>query len=311
MDRPLNRLLPLIALAVLAGVWTWWALDAGAYFGLVFYPGAVILIAALVVLLLTAPWRGHLHGAPLIALVALALIAVRIAVSIIWSPAPEAALSDAERAALYAVAFALGLWTCHLLGRRMGLALLPFAVAGGDRGHRDRDLGRYGRRCLAAGRAGRPRAPARLPQRQRGVLRDRVLRRARVATDRDRDWRLRGTMVGTATLCAGLVVLSQSRGSVIAAAAGIVAFVVMSRVRLRAVLYLATALLPVALVLPLLLDVYSTAADGEDVLDVLHQGAAALGGVSVLAALIGGAAARAGAELEPSPKTGPARRARR
>ena len=47
---------------------------------------------------------------------------------------------------------------------------------------------------------------------------------------------------------------------------------IVSRVRLRAVLYLAAALLPVALVSPLLLDVYSTAADGEDVLERAARG---------------------------------------
>ena len=303
MDRPLNRLLPLVALAVIAGVWTWWALDAGAYFGIVFYPGAAILIATLVVLLLAAPWTGHLSGPALVALVALVLIALRIAVSIVWSPAPDASLSDAERVALYAVAFALGLWTCNLLGRRMGMALLPLAVAGGIAGLATLISAATADDAVPLIDLGVLARPLGYHNANAAFFAIAFFAALGVATDRDRDWRLRGAMVGTATLCAGLVVLSQSRGSVIAAGAGVVAFVVMSRVRMRSVLYLATALLPVALVAPLLLDVYSTAADGEDVLDVLHQGAVALGGVSVLAALIGGATARIGAELDPSPKT--------
>ena len=303
MDRSLNRILPLIALAVIAGVWTWWTLDAGAYFNVVFYPGAVILIATLVALLVAAPWRAHLRGPALVALAALALIALRIAISIPWSPGGDAALSDTHRVALYTVAFALGLWTCHLLGRRMGLALLPLALAGGIAGLVT---------LISAVTTNDP-----FPLVELGVLERPVgyhnanaaffaiafFAALGMATDRDRDWRLRGTMVGTATLCSGLVVLSQSRGSVIAAAAGIVAFVVMSRVRFRAVLYLAAALLPMALVSPLLLDIFATAADGEDVLEQLHVAAAGLGAVSVLAALIGGAAARAGAAVNPAPGT--------
>ena len=303
MDRPLNRLLPLIALAVIAGVWTWWALDAGAYFGVVFYPGAAILTATLVALLAAAPWRGHLRGAPLVALAALILIALRIAVSIIWSPAPDAALSDTERVALYAVAFALGLWTCHLLGRRMGLALLPLAVAGGIAGLATLISAATTDDAFPLVELGVLERPVGYHNANAAFFAIAFFAALGMATDRDRDWRLRGTMVGAATLCAGLVVLSQSRGSVLAGAAGVLVFVVSSRVRLRAVLYLGAALLPVALVAPLLLDIYSTAADGDDVLGPLHLAAAALGVASVLSALIGAAAARAGATVNPSPRT--------
>ena len=303
MDRPLNRLLPLIALAVIAGVWTWWALDAGAYFGVVFYPGAAILTATLVALLAAAPWRVHLRGAPLVALAALILIALRIAVSIIWSPAPDAALSDTERVALYAVAFALGLWTCHLLGRRMGLALLPLAVAGGIAGLATLISAATTDDAFPLVELGVLERPVGYHNANAAFFAIAFFAALGMATDRDRDWRLRGTMVGAATLCAGLVVLSQSRGSVLAGAAGVLVFVVSSRVRLRAVLYLGAALLPVALVAPLLLDIYSTAADGDDVLGPLHLAAAALGVASVLSALIGAAAARAGATVNPSPRT--------
>jgi O-antigen ligase len=185
----------------------------------------------------------------------------------------------------------------------MGLALLPLAVAGGIAG--------------LATLVSAITADEAIPLVELGVL-DRPIgyhnanaaffaicffAALGIATDRDRDWRLRGTMVGTATLCAGLVVLSQSRGSVLAAVVGVIAFVALSRIRVRAILYLAAALLPVALVMPFLLDVYSAAADGDDPLDALQLGSAALGVASVVAALIGATIARAGAVINPSPRT--------
>jgi hypothetical protein len=303
VDRRLNRVIPLIALAVIAGVWTWWALDAGAYFGVVFYPGAAILALTLIALLVAAPWHAHLRGPALVALAALVLIALRIAISIIWSPAPEAALSDAHRVALYAVAFALGIWACHMLGRRMGLALLPLAVAGGIAGLATLISAATTDDAFPLIELGVLERPVGYHNANAAFFAIAFFAALGIAIDRDRDWRLRGVMVGTATLCSGLVVLSQSRGSVIAAIAGLVVFVLASRVRLRAVAYLAAALLPMALVSPLLLDIYSTAAEGDDVLEPLHLAAAGLGVASVLAALIGGVAARAGADLRPSPTT--------
>ena len=52
------------------------------------------------------------------------------ALSAVWSPAPDLAIADGQRILAYAVAFALGLWLCDLLGDRLHLALVPLAVAG-------------------------------------------------------------------------------------------------------------------------------------------------------------------------------------
>src|SRR6266545_131828 len=96
LNRPLHRLLPLIALAVMAGVWTWWALTSGAYFGVVFYPGAILLLGGLLLLLSAGAWRVRLRGAPLVAAVAVVLLAVHTLVSILWTPAREVAISDSH-----------------------------------------------------------------------------------------------------------------------------------------------------------------------------------------------------------------------
>ncbi len=309
LNRPLHRLLPLMALTVMAGVWTWWALVSGAYFGVVFYPGAIVLLGALLLLLSAGAWRARLTGAPLVAAGALVLLALHTLMSILWTPAEEVAISDSHRVILYAVAFGLGLWSCHLLGRRMALALLPVALAGAVAGLVT---------LIGGVTADNP-----SPLLELGVL-DKPLgyhnanaafflialfAAIGLATDPDRDWRLRGTMVGTATICAGLAILSQSRGSVLAAIAALIVFIALSRSRLRAATYLGIAALPVALATPLLLDVYSTATDEDDVLGPLHVAAAALGVAAVIAALAGGAAARAEAAMQPSDRT--ARLARR
>src|SRR2546426_524054 len=52
-------------------------------------------------------------------------------VSALWSPAPDVALEDAQRVAMYALAFGIGIWLCILAGRRMELALAPLAIAAG------------------------------------------------------------------------------------------------------------------------------------------------------------------------------------
>jgi len=301
VDRPLNRFLPYVALVAMTATWTWWTLDSGAYFGVVFYPGAILMLGVLLVMLRVANWHGRLSGAPLIAVVALGVLALYTFVSIVWSPAREAALSDSHRVILYAVAFGIGVWTCHLLGRRMALALLPLAAAAGIAG-----LVTLFRLLTA---------DAAFPLLEFGVLElplgyhnanaaffvCALFAALGLAADDERDWRLRGTMAGIATMCAGLALLSQSRGSVLAALVGFAAFVAISQSRLRALVYLAIGLVPAALVAPVLLDVYSTAAGDGDVLDAMRLAAAALGVVAVLAALVGGAVAVSERRLEPSP----------
>ena len=181
MDRPLNRLLPLIALLVVAGVWTWWALDAGAYFGVVFYPGAVDPDRdARSRCSSDAPWQGRAaRRAPRRARRAGPDRPAHRRLDHLEPGARRRALGR-ERVALYAVAFALGLWICHLLGRRMGAR----AAAARDRGRRSPALATLISAittddAFPLRRARRPRAAGRLSQRQRRVLRDRVLRRAR------------------------------------------------------------------------------------------------------------------------------------
>src|SRR6476469_9985210 len=50
----------LVAMALLAGSWSWWAIKQGAYFATVFNPGIVLLCAGFLVLLFSAPWNARL-----------------------------------------------------------------------------------------------------------------------------------------------------------------------------------------------------------------------------------------------------------
>jgi len=115
----------IVVIAILTGVFVWWAWKEGAYFGSVFFPGAMALYALLIVLLLGAPFNGRLNTPVWVTIGAIVGLAVWTLLSIIWTDSRDAAVQDAERAMLYAAAFVLGLWCCNLAGRRM---LLPLAV---------------------------------------------------------------------------------------------------------------------------------------------------------------------------------------
>ena len=83
---------------------------------------------------------------------------------------------------------------------------------------------------------------------------------------------LAGFALAAATLFAGLIVLGQSRGAVIAAAASLLIVVALLPGRLRRLVALIVLALCLAPALPSLLDVYSSDADD----DALHDGAIAL-----------------------------------
>ena len=123
----------ILALAILGGTFAWWALEDGAYFGDVMYPGLALLAAGLIVLMATAPWRASLamSGPARLALFSLVGLGIWSLASALWSPTPDIAVEDAQRIVGYALSFALGIWGCTLLGRRMELSVLPVVGAAG------------------------------------------------------------------------------------------------------------------------------------------------------------------------------------
>jgi hypothetical protein len=114
-----------------------------------------------------------------------------------------------------------------------------------------------------------------------------------VAADKALHWAARGALSGSVTIAIGLSVLTQSRGAVIAMAVGLLVLVLVSRSRLGMLGWVAIAVAPVALALPVLLNVYSAAGDGvEGAAGELNAAGVAIALAGLAAAIVGGLAAR-------------------
>ena len=268
---PVERTAGLFLLAALTILWTWWALAEGAFFGTVLFAGGIALYLVLATLLGFAPLKISAGGTQEIAFLALISLALWTVVSLAWTPSRDLAIDYAERTLLYAAAFAAGLWLTNLLNRRMALAVVPLAVAGAavcavtiftgwtmdspatlldEEDTLDFPFGyRNAQACFAvmilflgATIAARARGSAKL--------------------------RCGGAALGA--VCGALLLLGQSRGSVIGLLAGAVVFLLASPERSRALLALAAIALPVALSAPWMLEPYDVAGGGGDPLDSLR-----------------------------------------
>jgi hypothetical protein len=297
-----------LLLAALTLVWAWWGWRDGASFGVVFYPGAIVLCLVTLLLFWIAPWRGSLRvsaGAP-VALAGLIALGAWTLLSMLWSPAPDEALSDGGRVLLYALSFGLGVWLCHLLGRRMLLALLPLAVAAGLVG-----LGTAvefitadspGQYIGGFGGDGTLKFPIGYRNANAAFFLIAFWPALGLAASTRLFWPLRGAMLGCAAICLEVALLSQSRGSLLAMLGGAFAWLLFSPWRVRALAWLALALVPAAVALPWLLDVYSTFNADEPVLSALADAGWAIVLTAAGAMALGAAAAR----LEPRPTGAPA-----
>jgi hypothetical protein len=246
-------------LLLVGAVIAWWGWERGAYFDVVLLPGAIILLALAAVLLLFAPWPGSFRGEALLALVALLALATWTLASGLWSPTPDVAVADAQRVLAYAVAFGLGIWLCVLLGPRMKLALMP--LAGGVAAVALATLIALWVSDNAA-ELFETDATLRYPLGYRNAVAAFFLAglwpTIALAASRDLDWRLRGALLGAATLALELAILAQSRGSAFAAVIAAAVLVAAYPGRLRILAWLALAAVPAALALPWLLDVFQT-----------------------------------------------------
>jgi hypothetical protein len=285
----------LVLLVVLSGVWAWWAWQQGAYFGVVLLPGAIVL--CLVALLFTrlAPWPSGLvlSRAAVVALAALSGLGVWALLSALWSPAPDAAVADGQRILTYALAFGLGIWLCALLGERMNLSLAPLAFAAAVAGGiavvtlmtstTPRDL-------LEEGTLKYPLGYRNAEAAFFGIA---LFCALGLASDRQLAVWLRALALGVATLCLDLFLLAQSRGSMLAIAAALVVYTLASPKRVRALSWLALAMLPAAGIIPALTSLYHAAADGAaDAVPEMHTAGAVAALTVGVAILLGALAAR-------------------
>jgi hypothetical protein len=247
-----------LLLATLTVVWSWWAAKDGAFFETVLLPGTILLCVITVLLAWAAPWRAHLRLSQpaTIALASLAGLGAWAALSALWSPAPDTAIGDGQRILTYALAFGLGVWLCHLLADRMHLTLVPLAAAAAFAGIvaviamlTGDQAGRY----LYEGTLEYP-----LGYRNANAAFFAIALWPAVglASHRGSGWLMRGAALATATLCIELAMLSQSRGSLPAAAVAVAVFVLFSQDRARRLGWLALAVVPALLTLPALTDLY-------------------------------------------------------
>jgi hypothetical protein len=260
----------------LTALWTWWALAEGAFFGSVLFAGGIVLLLVLMTMLGFAPLKISAGGPHEVAFLALISLALWTLVSIAWTPARDLALEYSERTLLYAAAFAAGLWLTNLLSRRMALAVLPLAIAGAvvclvtivtawtadsaatlfdEENTLDFPFGyRNAQACflvmimmLGTAIAARARGPV----------------------------ALRCAGAGLGAMAGSLMLLSQSRGSVVGVAAGVVVFLLVSPLRSRALVALAVVAAPVLLSLPWMLEPFDVAGADGDPLDALRSAATA------------------------------------
>ncbi len=255
MSDPRKRIAAWV-LVVVSAVFVWWGWKQGAYFGSVFYPGAIGLFVLLGLLLAFGPFTARIGGPALVALLALVALAAWTLLSAIWSPTPAAAVLYGWHAALYAAVFAIGLWGAHLLGPRMRLALAPVAIGVAV-------VGIATAVTLAVGTDFtwylHEDATLRFPIGYRNANAAFFLiglwPLVALAAGGWR-WQVRALLVGAGSLLVGLSFLCQSRGSVPAAALAGVVLLAVSRDRLRVAIVLALVVLPTLPVLPTLIDLY-------------------------------------------------------
>jgi hypothetical protein len=284
-------------LGLLVVIWSWWAWQKGGYFETVLLPGAILLCVGAALLVLYFPGRpdlGHRRSA-VVALAALTALGLWSALSALWSPAPDVAIGDAQRILVYALAFGLGLWLCNLLGARMGLAMVPIAAAGAFAGVAT---------VIGLLTADDPRPYLEIDGTLEYPLGYRNANAAffaialfpalGLAADRTLDWRARGLALATATLVLDPAMLSQSRGSLPAGLAAFIVYALLSPLRLRALSWLALAVLPAIGFLPALDALYSTANDEglRNAVPELHAAGVAVAVTSGVALAIGLVAAR-------------------
>ncbi len=280
----LDAAIPILVLTT--ALFTWWAWKQGAYFGPVFYPGLIGLAGLMVILLVTAPLRARFTGWTLISVGALLALAAWTALSTVWTDVPAAPIVYSGRIFAYAALFVAGTWVTNLLGRDMVLALAPLAIAGALVG--------VATTIVIAGGSdvtwylhpdGSLRFPIGYRNANAAFLMICFWPLLTLATQNRWHWSIRSTCVAFATVLVELAILSQSRGSLPAVLLALIVFVVVSPYRLRSATLVLLAVIPAAIALPTLLDVYRHGAANETSIPLLRDSARMIGitGVASLA----------------------------
>lgn len=286
-----------LGVALLTVLWGWWAWQEGAYDEGVMLPGTVLLGVGSVLLVLSASVRADLRlSKPVaVAIVSLFGLAAWTALSMLWSPTPDVAAVDAIRVTAYALSFCAGLCVANLLGARMQLSIVPLAAAGAF-------AGLVALVALAGGDAPRELLeddgtldfPLGYRNATAAFFAIALFPALGVASSRSFAWPARGAAMGAATLCVSLFLLCQSRGSQPALLLALIAYLLLSPLRVRALAWLVLAVAPALATLPAASSVYTAANDTglRSAVEEMNAAAIVIAIAALAAVAVGLAAAR-------------------
>ncbi len=254
----------------------------------------MILLLLLALLAWFGPWTVSLRGPALVAIGAMAGLSAWTLLSAFWSPLPSEAISDAQHAFVYAVALGLGIWLAVSMRDRPLLALSPVVVSVALVGIAT---------VIALWTSNSPqdlvegdatlRYPIGYRNAEAAFFLAAVWPMVVFSASRQIPPLLRGLLSGSATMCLGLAILAQSRGSVFAVPVALAVLVAVHPRRLNIVFWTAIAATPAAAALPWLLDVYRAGHGSTNAtLPFLRHAATAIALTAAIAALVGWAMAR-------------------
>lgn len=250
----------------------WWPLKSGGFFPTVFLPGAILLFGTLIALFAAAPMSLRLAHQHQLALGGLVGLGLWTGLSIIWTPARDLALEDTLRTTVYAGSFFAGLWLTALLGRHAALSLVPWVIGGLVVAAVSclRIVGADGVELLV-NTDGTLEYPFAYRNANALFFILSALTMIGAAARRSSQPPVQAACGGGAVACIALAILCQSRGSVVAAVAGVIALLLLFPFKIRLFAVLAAVTVPVAALIPTLLEPFAAASGQDPVLPPLQR----------------------------------------
>ncbi len=269
------------------GLFLWWVHASGGYFATQWYPGALFLVALVVVVLLAAPGLVSSPGrATVVALVALAGFTAWSYLSITWADVPGDAWDGANRTALYLVVFLLFALLGWSVSTRIVL-LGGFAVGVCALGTLTLLAAGFGEEASGYFNSGRLAAPVGYANGNAAVLVLGFWPSLFLASRREIPSVVRPFFLVVAGVLIELALLTQSRGAAIVFPLALIAYFALVPQRTRTFVFLLPVAVVVAAAFPALLDA-TGATDEAGLTADARTGAAAIG-LSAAALLVVGA----------------------